>query len=1068
MNRRTATLTLTALACCMVASAQTTSTAGAVRGVVRDKGGKVVSGATVGLRNRETGLTRTTSTAADGEYRVGLLPVGTYEITVSAPGMRTVKDANIQVLLGQNAIANFNIDRAEASAMVEVVGASAGVDAKQVNVITSVDSSTIEAVPLVTRNFTDVAKLSPGVVSGSGNRMVVEGGRQIFNAIQIDGASNNSAFFNEQRGGVYTPFIFGADTIKELQVVTNGFDVQYAQAGATVNAVTKTGTNEFGGSALYQIRRTSWSAKPQAVPYDPNHTFNTPANLQRFNDSTNVNFNVGGALIKDSLWYFVGVERFHKSITANPIPTTLSSTAGMTQTDFNNLVNSRLGQVLTNPNGLTLAQEFGNPGLGTPAHPYPMENTNTVYFGRLDYSLNENHRFVLRMNYQTMTDTLLNTSANSNNAESNNIPTVTNAISWVVEANDIWTNELFTESRLQIAREARPMRNNSVTGVPSIEVPTSASFMAFGTKTSTPRESNENTLQLFSATTWNHGDIQIKGGLDLMKVDVDNQFFQNNAGRFQFGTYGAAAAWANGTLAATASPTDPGGAITYSGAVSPYKGRIQMWTKTEGFFGQVQYSGLLDKRLTLTGGLRSINQSFSNNPAPNPNFQGLDQATSANALDPRFAFSYDLDGQGKTVIRGGYGSFTSPTPLLLHSNTMTGNGQIITNYSLSLARTGPTANLNTFNTGLLSANNLINGSAMRHLTDAELAALPAVTSSTSLWDPNNKLSRSKKTSLGIEHDLGNNLVLGLTATYVKYENLQRFENINLGQLNEGGTLIAGGYYNDGYASANNNWSNATANRPGFAIVGGRRVDFRPGNLAAGNPVGGFSDVYLVKTDGWGHYRGLSFSAKKTWDAKTGIIANVTYSKAQDTGSFERGTYTSANNNFSSELGASLTPNPQDPGSNYGYGDSDRRWVANVVAFFPIIWGIEGSVRGLYQSGLPYSAYLSPSGANSLDLVNGDGMNNHFAPGHTRGDLRQPGYTQFDVRLSRNFKVYGKVEVEGIVDIYNLLNKAEFSVPSPAGYTINTSAGLPNGAFGQLGGVNKDRTRELQLGIRVKF
>jgi len=1048
MNRKYATLTLTAMACAMVASAQTSSTAGAVRGVVKDKGGKVISSATLNLRNRETGLARNTTSNAQGEYHIGLLPVGTYELTVSAPGMRTLKDANIQVLLGQNTIANFSIDRAEAAAMVEVVGVSGGVDTKQVNVMTSVDSAIIEAVPLVSRNFTDVAKLSPGVVAGNGNRMVVEGGRQIFNAIQIDGASNNSAFFNEQRGGVYTPFIFGADTIKELQVVTNGFDVQYAQAGATVNAVTKTGTNEFSGSALYQIRRTSWSAKPQAIPYDPAGTFNTPTNLQRFNDSTNVNFNVGGALIKDKLWYFVGVERFKKSITANPIPTAITTAAGMTQADFNALVSSRLGQVQTNTSGLTLAQELGNPGQGIPAHPYPMENTNTVYFGRLDYAMTENHRFVLRMNYQTMTDTLLNTSANANNAESNAIPTVTNAISWVVEANDIWTNELFTESRLQIAREARPMRANAVTGVPSLEVPTSASFMAFGTKTSTPRESNENTMQLFSATTWNHGDVQVKGGFDLMKVDVDNQFFQNNAGRFQFGTYGAAAAWANGTLNVPA--TGNAGTITYSGAVSPYKGRIQMWTQTEGFFGQIQYSGLFDKRLNLTAGIRSTNQSFSNNPAPNPNFQGLDQATSANALDPRLAFSYDVDGRGKTVIRGGYGSFTSPTPLLLHSNTMTGNGQIITNYSFALNRATP-ANLALFNSGLLSANSLINGSSMHHASDADLATIAGSgvftsgASSTSLWDPENKLSRSKKTSFGIEHDLGNNLVFGLTATYVKYENLQRFENINLGQ-------VGGQAYNDGYAPGIDLWNGA---RPNFAVIRGHRVDFNKASITAGNPVGGFSDVYLVKADGWGNYRGLSFSAKKTWDAKTGIIANVTYAKAQDTGSFERGTYTSANSNFSSELGASLTPNPQDPGSNYGFGDSDRRWVANVVAFFPIVWGIEGSVRGLYQSGLPYSAYLSAD-------TNGDGMQNHFAPDHTRGDLRQPGYTQFDVRLSRNFKVYGKFEVEGIVDIYNIFNKAEFSVPSPNGYIVS------NAAFGQLGGVNKDRTRELQLGVRVKF
>ncbi len=1055
MNRRSTTLTLTALACCMIASAQTTS--GSVRGVAsaKDGQGRVAGSATA--RNQETGFTRSVALEANGSFSLTLLPTGTYQVRVNAPGFRSA-ESRVKVNLGETAVLNMALERDVASATVEVISTSSSIDTKQVNVMTSVDAALVEAVPLVTRNFTDMARLSPGVVAGSNNKLVVEGGRQIFNAIQIDGASTNSAFFNEQRGGAYTPYIFGADTIKELQVVTNGFDVQYAQAGATVNAITKNGTNELAGSALYQVRRTSLSAKPKAIPYDPTGSFNTPTNLQRFNDSTNINFNVGGPIIKDKLWYYAGVERYNKSITANPIPTLVSSAAGMTQTDFNNMLASSLGQVRTNAKGLTLAQEMGNPGLGTPANAYPAENTNTVYFGRLDYAYSPDHRLVFRVNYQAMTDTLVNQVLN--NAESNLLLTKTNSISWVVESNDIWSNELFTESRLQAAREARPMRANSVPGTPSIEVPTSASPMAFGTKTSSPRESNENTLGFYSATTWNRGDWQVKGGVDLSKVDVDNQFFQNNSGRLRFGTYGAAAAWANGTLAAVASPTDPGGAVIYDGAVSPFKGRIQMWTRNESAFGQVQYSGLFDKRLTLTAGLRSMKQSFSDNPAPNPNFKGLDQGMGASAIDPRLAFSYDLDGKGKTVIRGGYGTFTSPTPLLLHSNTMTGNGQIITNYSLGLSRTGAAVNLGTYNTGLLSATNLISGSTMRHLTDTELAALPAVTSSTSLWDPSNKLSRSKKTSVGVEHDLGNNLVLGLTATYVKYENLQRFENINLNQ----GNVATPTPYNDGYASNINVWG--TAVRPNTAIIRGRSVDFNKGSITPGNPVGGFSDVYLVKTDGKGYYRGLSFTAKKTWDEKTGLLANVTYAKAQDTGSFERGTYGSNNGNFSGELGASVTPDPQDAGSNFGYGDSDRRWVANVVAYFPIIWGIEGSVRGLYQSGLPYSAYL-------FNDANGDGIINSFAPGHTRNDQRQPGYTQIDLRLSRNFKIYGKLDVEGIIDIYNLLNRAEYFVTSPTGNYLNAaiSPSNPTGmnaGFGQLGNVSKDRTRELQLGIRVKF
>ena len=1060
-HRRLPALALTAFALSVVAHAQSSQTSGALRGTVRDRSGRAVAGAAVRVQNQDTGASRSTRSGATGEFSFPLLPSGAYDVSVTAVGYLPAKTTGVRVTLGNTATLSPSLEATEVGATVEVTGSTGAIDTQQVNTVATIDQSLVESIPLVTRNFTDIAKLAPGVTAGSGSpaRLVVEGGRQIFNAIQIDGASNNSAFFNEQRGGVYTPFIFGADTIKELQVITNGFDVQYAQAGATINAITKGGTNEFSGSALYQFRKTAWTESAQRVPYDPTGSFNTPSNLGRFNDSTNVNFNISGPIIKEKLFYFFGVERYNRKITASPSPTTVSTSAGMTATDLTTFLASSLGGVMTNQSGLTLAQEFGNPGAGILAHSYPMENTNSVYFGRLDWIASANHRFVLRGNFQDMTDTLQNTSASPNNAESNNIPTKVQSISWVLEANDIWSNELFTESRLQLAREARPMRNNAAPGVPAIAIPTSATNMSFGTKTSTPRESNEITTQFFSATTWTHGDLQLKGGVDLLRVNEDNQFFQNNAGSWRFDTYSGATAWAGGSLASGT----PGG-IVYAGGVSPYFGRIPMWTHTDGFFGQVQYSGLFDKRLTLTAGLRSNKQTFSDNPHPNPNFKGLDQGYGGSTTDPRLAFSFDLDGHGKTVIRGGYGVFTSPTPLLLHSNTMTGNGQIITNYSFALNKAS-TGNLALFNSGLLSAANLLSGASLRKANDAELATIAssglftAGASPTSLWDPNNKLSQSKKANLGIEHDLGNRFVVGISGTYVKYEHLQRFENINLGQNDASGTLIAGGLYNDGYASANNSWS--TTSRPGQAIVAGRQVSFGPQATVPGNPVGGFSDVYLVKTDGWGYYRGVSLTAKKSWNDRTGLIANATWSKSQDTGSFERGTYTSASTDFTSELGASQTSDPQGPASNFGYSDNDRRWVVNAVFYFPIGDNLDVALRGLFQSGLPYTAYYS----NDL---NGDNMANHILADHTRNDLRQPSYSQIDLRLSRVFKLSKQFQVDGILDIYNLLNKADFFVPTSNYKWGTNTATAPAAAFGQLGNVDKTKTREVQLGIRLKF
>ena len=148
MNRRYTTLSLTALACATIASAQTSSTAGAVKGLVKNKAGQAVSNATLSLRNRETGLARTAVTSAQGEYHIGLLPVGGYELTVTAPGMRTLKDSSVQISLGQNTTANFSLDTAEASAMVEIVAAAGSLDTTQVNSVTAIDSKLVESIPL--------------------------------------------------------------------------------------------------------------------------------------------------------------------------------------------------------------------------------------------------------------------------------------------------------------------------------------------------------------------------------------------------------------------------------------------------------------------------------------------------------------------------------------------------------------------------------------------------------------------------------------------------------------------------------------------------------------------------------------------------------------------------------------------------------------------------------------------------------------------------------------------------------------------------------------------------------
>ena len=313
-SARPALILLTALASAVIAQAQASNTSGALRGVVKTRKGAPAN-ATLTLRHLESGAVRSVRTEGDGEYRFPLLAIGTYELTVTAPGMKTLKEGSIPVSLGQTGTYNFTLDESEASAVVEIAAEAAAVDPAQINTQTAIGSQLIEAVPINGRKFTDLVQLTPGAaVGGTSYYTSVEGARGIQNNLQIDGASFNSRFNSEQRGGTRIPFSFGQDSIRELQVITNSFDAQYGDAvGAVINAVTKTGTNEPGGMAFFLYRPNSLVAKVKAVPYDPKGTVNDPAVRSRNFNATQLGFNYGGPILKDVLHYFVNVEAVRRS-----------------------------------------------------------------------------------------------------------------------------------------------------------------------------------------------------------------------------------------------------------------------------------------------------------------------------------------------------------------------------------------------------------------------------------------------------------------------------------------------------------------------------------------------------------------------------------------------------------------------------------------------------------------------------------------------------------------------------------------------------------------------------------
>ena len=1010
MNRRLTLLSLTALACATVASAQTSSTAGAVRGVVKEKGGKALAGVSLSLRNRETGLARTATSNAQGEYHIGLLPVGAYELTVTAPGMRTLKDANVQVSLGQNTIANFNLDKAEASAMVEIVASSATLDTAQVNSVTAVDQKLVESLPLAGgRDFTALVQLTPGSVYDSdNNRVSMEGARGIQNNLTIDGASYQSNFFGEQRGSTRIPFAFGADTIKELQVITNAFDAQYGNAaGAVINAVSKSGSNDLTGSALYQVRPESLVAKIKPVPYDPRGTTNTEVARTKKFSQTQFNLNVGGPIIKDKLHFFVGVEtyKYKEDFTPN---FAVSATGGNSLANFTPFLTTFGGLVVGN-NGRTLSQEAGLT--------YTNDRTNTVYFGRLDWTINENHRATLRVNAQDWKSENGTTSFTSSFA-----PTTgqtqqglekNSGLSWVVELNSVFGSNLVNEARIQRAIERRPRFANT-TASPEFQV--NSGFTA-GQNNFLPNGLDEYSWQVIDNLTWTQGDWMVKGGVDLQFFDFANTFFRYQNGSFQWGSYLVANRWAAGTLTATDS-------LTYVGAYSNYGGTIAYKSKLFAAYVQGQYQGLLDRRLLLSLGLRLTREDQPDNPRPNAQFGGLDQASDTTATDPRFGFTYDLKGDGRTLIRGGYGWFSSPNPSLTVSNTMNSNGNTTSTYFIR----NSAANLALFNTGGLSYAQRVSGSTLSKLDPALLAGLGSASRTGQVWDAENDMAVAKRAALGVEHAYNNGLKLGLQGVYAKFENLQYFVNINLTQTG----APVGAYYNDGYALPGVN-AFSTATRPGRAMVRGKMMDFT-----------NFGDVFLSRNDGTGTYKAIILTASMRKESGWGFSTSATWSKAEDNNSNERTTASATANSNSN--------NPADPLATVSYSDNDRPFRFVFAGYFPVYWGIQGAVNLSYTSGAPYSAIATAD-------LNGDGGRNDFMAGTIRNGFRQPSVKAFDLRFNREFKFSQRFQLEAFMDIFNAFNWAN--------QRTTITSGQPTADFGFINLPDRN-TREVQLGVRAKF
>ena len=286
-------------------------TTGTITGTVTDQSGAAVPGATVTLKNTDTGISRTTQTRENGKYEALSLPTGSYEISASLSGFQTVVHTGIGLALGQNAVVNFALQVGEVSQSVTVTGETAQVETTTATVSNLIDEKKVTDLPLNGRDLTQLSFLQPGVIkspagagafSGLGDKLSVAGSRGNQNIYLLDGVSNSDLSGNAQSASGQ---LAGAETIKEFQIITNNYSAEYrSQAGAIVSAVTKSGTNNFHGSA-YEFLRND---KLDAAKWEENKGGGkSPFRRNQFGGS------VGGPIIKDKTFFFASYEGLRQS-----------------------------------------------------------------------------------------------------------------------------------------------------------------------------------------------------------------------------------------------------------------------------------------------------------------------------------------------------------------------------------------------------------------------------------------------------------------------------------------------------------------------------------------------------------------------------------------------------------------------------------------------------------------------------------------------------------------------------------------------------------------------------------
>ncbi|MDB5335289.1 MAG: hypothetical protein JWN70_908 [Planctomycetaceae bacterium] len=639
-------------------------------GSVVDNSGKTVGGATITALHVPTNKSFSTITGPNGRFTLPGLPVGgPYTISASASGATVEPLQGVETSLGEFTDVLL-IARSEIVTMEKYVATASrsDLDVNSTGAGSVLSNRRINSQPSINRSFTDLIKTNPFVSVRGYPQVQALGMNYRYNSITLDGAKINDSF-GLSSSGLFSAFNpFSLDAIEQFSVSLTPYDVrQSGFAGAAVNAVSKSGTNEFHGSVYDLFTDKNWQG-PDV--FGPNLNKRTPLKERTYG------FTLGGPILKDRLFFFVNLEKFIQD-SAPTLPGFTPDPAFVTA------VQAKLASFPGTPNG------------GVFAGATTSRKFDTKRLAKIDWNISQSHRLAVR--YSDTTSSQPNFGSFNYTSFSQPVSIVGQPTSFTnggttLSSNyfnlqikeKVWASQLFSHWTPEFSTELdySNTQQDSVRAVP-ISFPEIRIFNVPGTSTTgAPITNNDafrfgseissmgNELHIKTQTMGASGDYvwheyTVSGGIDYEKNDYLNLFRQGSYGFFDYNDLAAFQA---------DTPYGFGRSVVQTGFPVA---DISKFTRM-GYFGQVKWEPFA--RLNVILGMRLDTVSSPIAPPENILFKNAFGITNAgtvngtNTPQPRFSFNYALDDARTTQVRGGVGVFLGRNPWVWISNSYGNTG----------------------------------------------------------------------------------------------------------------------------------------------------------------------------------------------------------------------------------------------------------------------------------------------------------------------------------------------------------------------------------------------------------